>query len=408
MSKWLKRGGYLFWGLVALLLLYYILRSVISDSLVTEMVKTGTMENAVTVQGLLIKNETVYTADAAGAFEPQAGEGAKVSKGSRIGSVYKGEIDPGLKKQLNQVNKRIDTLKSSAVQSQTFSNDLGKVDSEINSEINSLISSAGRGEMKKVSQYKMAVSMLATHRAVINGEDVAVETQADLEAQKRSLETQMGASRSDIYARNSGVFSTYLDGLEGEITPARIPELKPNDLKKYKDISIKTVSQAESGKPVCKVVDNFEYYTAVALDAKLASDLREGQSIKLRFSKLSTDPVDCTIRSISEEQGGQVVLAAAANTHVADLFSKRQVAVDVIKSQHKGLKIPVSAIRTQGDVKGVYVIRESVMKFVPVDISYNDSEYAIVRENAEDKNALKLYDELILRADSYEDGKLVR
>lgn len=405
----IKRIVQIVGAVAALIIIVVLARSVVSDSLVTEIIRYGTLEDSLSVQGVLIKNETLYTPGETGVFEPQVREGARVSKGMKIGSVYRGEVDPALKKQLNQVNRRIETLKDSAVQSQTFSNDIATLDSDINKKLDELIVSASQHKMTKVSQLKTSIAMLTAHKASVKGEAVEpVETLDDLNAQKEELENQLGTVRSDMYAKESGVFSAYLDGFEGEITPARITELRPGDLKKYQNAEARAPSSAQPGMPVCKIVDNFTYYVAAEVDARQASDIKTGDSLSLRFTELSTAEVSGRVEYLSPEQGGLVVLVVSTSKQVEDIFSKRKAAVDIIKSQHKGLKVPLSAVRTQDGQTGVYAVRESVMRFIPLQIEYNNDEYAIVQEVALDNSALKLYDEVVLRADSYEDGKLVR
>jgi len=46
------------------------------------------------------------------------------------------------------------------------------------------------------------------------------------------------------------------------------------------------------------------------------------------------------------------------------------------------------------------------LKFIPVDILYSSQDIAIV-DSASKETPLRLYDEVVVRANSYEEGKLL-
>lgn len=394
---------------VAVAIVIVLMRVVVSDSLVTEVVRMGVMEDAISGQGVLIKEETLYTSSTAGTFEPQVAEGARVSKGMRIGSVYQGQVDPALKMELNQINRRIETLKSSSVQGQVLSNDMGKLDGEIDEKVAEIIESAADQDMEKLSELTTAIAMLTNQKAIVRGEEgIQLDTLESLQQQKTQLESQLGAVRSDMYASGTGVFSSYLDGFEEELTPARIQGLLPSDLKPYLDAQVQVAVEASPGTPVCKVINNFLYYVAVPIDTALASDLAVGDSVQLRFRDISSDLVDCRVEYLSADEEGQTAAVFSTSQEVSGVFAKRRLATDVVKSQYKGLKLPIGAIHTEEGQQGVYAIRESSMVFIPVEITYNNDEYAIIAYDPVSTEGLRLYDEVILRADHYEDGKLIR
>ena len=93
--------------------------------------------------------------------------------------------------------------------------------------------------------------------------------------------------------------------------------------------------------------------------------------------------------------------------HIDSLLRRRFVNLEFVKHRYSGYRLSVKSLRTKDDVTGVYVRRDDMMKFVPVNILYNTQDIAIV-DSADTMNPLRLYDEVIVKADSYEEGKLLR
>ena len=89
------------------------------------------------------------------------------------------------------------------------------------------------------------------------------------------------------------------------------------------------------------------------------------------------------------------------------MILKRIANVEVIKSKYSGFKLSVNAIKTLNDENGVYAVREGSMRFIPTEIIYNTEDTVIVKSK-DSENPLKLYDEIVIKADSYEEGKTVR
>ena len=86
---------------------------------------------------------------------------------------------------------------------------------------------------------------------------------------------------------------------------------------------------------------------------------------------------------------------------------RRFLNLEFVRDQYSGYRVSVKALRTKDGVTGVYVRREDMLRFIPVTILYNTHDAAIV-DSADKERPLRLYDEVVVRADSYEEGKLLR
>jgi len=136
-------------------------------------------------------------------------------------------------------------------------------------------------------------------------------------------------------------------------------------------------------------------------------DLDVDDYARLRFYDLSAELVKAKILYISPVEDEQCTIILEVNRHVESLLKRRFVNLDFVKNRYEGYRVSVKALRSRNNENGIYVLRDEVMKFIPVTILYNTQDVAIV-ESADDSTPLRLYDEVVVNADSYEEGKRLR
>ena len=400
-SKW-----NIFIWIFAVLVVVNVIRGFTGEMVVTESVRQGSMERGFSAKGIIVKYETMYSSDITGTVDAYIGEGERVSKGERIAAVYNGEVNADVKNRLDRVNKRLEIIKENRLGKSVFINDASKLESEINDSIGELISAGGSGDLSGVSAIKHKIAVLADRKAVVSGEkDSAVDTQEQLSAEKANLENQINAVRNNIYAQSSGVFSMYPDNFEEEITPYNMQDFSPSALDGL-------YSRAKDGKGgesayLCKVIDNFRYFVAVSASTAEVGDMKAGDEIILRFPDFSGNSLTAEVQSVSPEEDGRKSVIFETSRFVDTLILKRTANVEVIKNRYSGFKISIKALNGSGGVSGVYVVRDGVMRFVPVEVVYSTADTAVARSASAEK-PLRLYDELVIKAESCEEGKAVR
>ncbi len=392
-----------------LLVLAYFFRGIFGGRVQYEVLREGTMEEMVSTKALVIKYETLYETGSGGTVEAKVAGGARVSKGMTLANVYSGTVDSEVMAKLDRVNKKIETVKASREEGLSFSGDVSKLDSEISSKVNAIIENGQKKRMSKVSELKTSLSTLAERRAAVSGQQSAgANTLEELEQMRQSLLGQIGTVEKKITSSSAGIFVPYTDGLEALITPYNMDALSPEKLNELLDTERKMSSTKRDSTSVfaCKVVDNFRYFVALNIASSKAADLKKGDSVLLRFSELSADTVSAEVYAVSAEENGQIAVICECNRFLDSLLEKRAVTMDFIRHRYKGYRVSVEALRTQDGVVGVFVKRDGVMRFLPVNVLYNTQDIAIV-SSADEKKPLKLYDEVIVQAEHFEEGAFV-
>ncbi len=131
---------------------------------------------------------------------------------------------------------------------------------------------------------------------------------------------------------------------------------------------------------------------------------KEGSYIMLRFPDISGKTLDANIDSISQEKDGKVTLVIACNQYDSDIYSLRRVNVDIIRRTYSGFKVPKAAVRMQdGTNCGVYIMKDGIPRYRQIEILHTGDDYVVVKEDNNAKDALLLYDEVIISGNGNED-----
>ncbi|MBQ4517471.1 MAG: hypothetical protein II997_02675 [Clostridia bacterium] len=387
----------------ALLVLIYVLRSVIGPQIRVETLRQGSMEDMVITKGIVIKRETVLNPEASDNYEASVQEGTRISAGQEVAAVYSGGVSSELRARLERINSKIEQIEKNQADLLNFGNDISRMEQKITDQVALMVEQSVRGDMAAVGDTQLVLESLCEKKGQIAGTASGNDTLNELRNQKADIEAQIGTARQRITAPVPGVFSSAVDGLENIITPDNMKELTPTKVDSLFEQAADKNSTEHTG---YKIINNFEYYIAINVPTENLSTLRTGQTAKLRFYELSGDLVKAEVAYLSPEENGHKTVLLKARQHVDSLLKLRSVNVEFIKSRFDGYRINVKSLRTKDDVTGIYVRRDNMLKFIPVNILYNTQDTVII-ESASKETPLKLYDEVVVSASSYEEGKLL-
>ncbi len=388
-----------------LLILIYVIRSFVGPHIKVETLLRGSMEDVINTKGVMIKYETVLKPQGSGTFETLVQDGTRVSVGQAVTAVYSGNVDSDLRTRLEQINDKIAQIQKNQTDLLRFGGDVSLLEQKISEQTELLVQNSLQGDLDSVSNIQLVLEALCEKKAQVHGSDSGRNILEELQTQKASLESQLGAAHNRMFAPASGIFSTGLDGFEQIITPYNMTELSPT---KLNELIEREHQQAKDEETVgCKIIKNFRYFVALNVPVEQMTGLRTGNSVNLRFYDLSSDLVKAFVFYISPEENGSQTVILETDRHLDSLLKRRIVNLEFIKNQYSGYRISVECLRTKDDVTGVYVRRDDVLKFIPVEILYNTDETVII-DSASNELPLRLYDEVVVSASSYEEGKLLR
>ena len=387
------------------LVLIYVVRSVAGTRVQVEVLLEGGMEDVVNTKAVLIKHETVLNPTIDGVSEPLVSDGARVALGQAVAAVYSETVDPELRNRLEQVKKKLALLDAEQANLLSYTGDASHLEKKISEQTAKMIEKSRAGDMTAVSELQFIIEVLCEKKAQLSGNTTGGGTLEALTAEKEQLENQIGTAHHQIAAPVAGEFTTTIDGFEGELTPEQMTNLTPSALQSFLDKDRGQEVKAEAD--ACKIVNNFCYHVALNLPSDKVNTLRVGNTARLRLYELSGNLLSGKIIYISAEEEGMQTVILECNQYIQSLLKRRFINVEFVKNRYEGYRVSVKSLHTKDGVTGVYVRRDDVLKFIPVTILYNSQDIAIV-DSANAETPLRLYDEVVVSASSYEEGKLLR
>jgi putative membrane fusion protein len=266
--------------------------------------------------------------------------------------------------------------------------DSGSIENDIMSRVTDIYDYAEQNDIQKIVKTREAINSLRR-----NGEyssDAGIE---ELEERKEGIQDKIGFERKEIYTEISGVFSTYLDGLESVLSPDRISDYSPSYIKGLKPLESKETGTGtvETGDPICKIMNNHVWYTLTVLNGDSANECKKGRDVKLRFKNMANAEVNGTIEYVSDKDSdGNVLVMVRCSTYLESVFSYRQADVEIIFDSYTGYKVPVNAIRTYDNGYKVIAQAGSTNFDCDVDVLYTDKDegFSIIESTEDATNKL--------------------
>lgn len=405
-------------GTFCLLVLAYFalqVKDALQDPFATAAAAYTRVEETVSANGWLIREEQVLPNESSGLLRLTRQEGERVSRGGTVAKLYADQASLDRQAELERLDERIEQLRYAAEESLSGVASL-RLDSQIQDSLLSLRRSVESGALAQTESEIAQLRSLILKRDYSRGggTDAAAELQA-LEAQRKALQDQGAGSVRTLTAPVSGIYSAVVDGYEGVLTPDMLDTLTLSALR-----SLEADSSVASN--VGKLITSDRWYYAAALPDDDAADLEPGQSVILRFSKGTADDLPAEIWSIGQSENGRTLVILSGREYLSELTLLRHQSAEIILKTTEGIRVPQTALRVDtvtttdenGEevttrITGVYCVVGRFARFKPVTVVYTGDGFSLV-ESAAGKESLRLRpgEEIILTARELSDGAVVR
>lgn len=361
--------------------------------------EVGELSQTISSKGLVLRKETLIIVDVAGNIIYEYTDGERVGRNKQVASIYLGNVDENLQLRLNYVDEQIRSLQLQNDNMAYFSGNSQQFESQIYSLANSIISSSNAGNFEKVaSAKKELVNLVAKKDITSKGGDLA-----NLIAERDSIQREIGDVKHNILSPISGVFVSKIDGYEKEFLNFDIFRLNPSDINR-RDTTPKSATKVQQGDAVGKIVENYDWYYATQINSKVAKAYEVGKVVSVEFSDASQDVISATVVANYDGEEGKKIVVVECHETVDSAATFRWINAKIYSTSQKGLKIPKSAVVVLDAVSGVYINKDGLARFRPIEILISDDDYAIVKKTDDAKN-LQLYDRVLVDSFGLYDGK---
>lgn len=377
----------------------------LSNPYETETVYEYTMEDAIPIDGLIFKDETVITGDPTGVVNYLVTNGSHVAVHSEVARIYQNQDDISVTAQIELLNQQIARL-SEAQSIGLQETDLSVIEKEFSHSYDTLIENLQQENLTNLSEETNDITTLLNKKQMITGKvqdfDDSIQLLTD---QKKQLESSITSQPQSMIAPAAGYFVDHTDGYEGMLSLDYADSITLSELQELLNQDAPPVP-AEN---VAKVITDPTLELVGIVPAKYLINLKTGISCTLRFSDLGIE-VPSTIKSVQLEPNQGDGLLICSIDYMSDRISTaRKDHVDAIVKTYDGLRVPKTAVRTNdAGEQGVYVTNNASMNFRKIDIIYENEEYVLSKPHADDSSYLRLYDTIIVQGKDLYDNKPIR
>ena len=361
--------------IVVTIYVIYTIYLVIANPTDTMTIENGVVSQEETVVGYIIRDEQVIQGENyKNGMSQIVTEGKRVSKGESIFRYFSNN-EQELNKKIEELDEKIET----AMKQETQKEESGLTSSEIKiretqienklSELNNIT------DLQKISEYKKEINRLITEKAKIIGEQSKSGSYIKkLTDERNKYEQQLNSGAEYIKSPMAGVVSYRVDGLENILTPNSFSSITKEYLE---GLDLKTGKIISSSNERGKVVDNFKAYVACVMKSEEAKSAKVNDKVSLRLS--NNEEVDAKIVYIGDEINGEKVIIFEVDKVTDELINYRKISFSVIWWSYKGLKVPITAIKNDGEKYYIKRIRSGTTQELFVRLIGKNQKYAVIK-----------------------------
>ena len=398
-------------GLVSYIIYHLVLS--LDDSVQTVPTTLVTAEETVSQEGYIFRTEQIVYATP-GSFSYHIDDGKRAAKGVALLDVYDSDTSAAAQTELKMLDRRITRLKNSNLQQGMQYSDTTIIDNEISDLYYTILQKVRNGEMDFAVQKTADFVSSLNRRRIITGKIGDYNEQiAALEAQRDELVRQTGDVKETVYAKESGYFFSDIDGFENMFTTAKVSWMTPEEydalIHAEADYS---VSQGEDGTVAAgKLVTDFQWYLTAQVSLDQLRYYNEAQTYTVIFPYNSDKRISMRLEKILQStDNDSIVLLLATRTNPEGFNYLRRQTIQIVREETSGYRVPISAVRMQDGVQGVYVLRGYEVVFKEIETILETDGYFIVKENdgtPESRGKLALNDQIIISGKNLYVGKIV-
>lgn len=351
-------------------------------------------------QGVIVRDETPVTYSGGGVVSYAYSDGSKVSTGNAVAQIFDSEEAVSAARRLEQVEEEIAQLKRAQNPGTTDYVQPESISGKIDDYYKQLLSYKNEGEFENFSGVKSDMSLVMNIYNIISGISSDYDSKiAELQQEEIQLKSQTDKAKDTVTAPQTGYFVSYCDGFEDKLNKQNAEKLDESEINDIVNSAAAPQDNTNSNY-VGKMFTDYSCYIVGVID----TDSRVAQDANLQLTLDSSDTVyNVTVELVkkADSEGKSVVVLSCDSLDEA-LVGRRVQSMQLIFDEYQGLKVPRSAIRFQGDQKGVYVILGQDITFKKIDVIYEGSDFVLSR-NTSDEDCLLLYDQILLEVVSKQD-----
>ncbi len=369
--------------LIAVIYTGYHVFNLLTDQEVTTIV-SGVMTHSDTIgsRGYIFRDETLLVSENTGAIDYLVGDGEKVSKNQMIADVYDNKGGYNVRTTVQSIDRQIALLEKSYVGDAPV--DYVALRAEANTLYYTLMSSLNAGDAGSLNSQidEMMIILNKINSMTYDGKEELSQTLAQLYTVRNNI---LSGGCLTEYSGESGYFYYQPDGYEWYFSTEKLNAMN-EDYFYALDEHVLENNETLPANVYGKIAKNTSWYFVTALSPKDAADFKIGNEYSLLFPENNNTELMMTFdRTIEAKENGKVICVFYCNKLPNNFKLERAQNVQIAKSSVSGIYVPRSALAKENGIRGVYVLKGSIVHFRNVEVIYQNLDYCLVRVDAVDE-----------------------
>lgn len=331
------------------------------------------------------------------------GKNTQVSVGDAVVRLYDSEDASDLIAQLEYLNERLDFCARASDYASKYS--VARLNELIDKTENAFLSAEKNSDKNKMrEEYEILLAARSSKMTSSVDYPTIIST---YQKEIKAIYSRLGKTKKEYKSTLNGVYFSYCDGHESRLTRSDIASA---DLKTLLDTVSDNEAPGKAGR-LGKLVNLNSWYLVCATDKTSTYYMKKGDKLEIQLGSSGRTYKMSIDRVITERESDEAVIVFSSDTMLDGEDFEHYQNVRVVLKKHKGYKLPITSVRYENGVCGVYVLRGSLVKFRQVEILTAGDGYVIVTGNVTDQaegiSVLSKYDRVIVRGQNLFDGKVI-
>lgn len=340
--------------IVLLAVLFAVFMVKISNDVKLSIIKYGNIELSAREKGIVIRDEQVVNSNTDGYVKFAAQSGTRVPKGLTLARIYKKDYIGKYKKQLTNIDKKItDKIYNTNYNSakQTFSQDISKLNSNINKQLKSIQYSISDEEYNSLYDLKDSINRTVKKRYDIvkilgaNGESTDIDT---MNKEKDHLQQLISTYEEDISCEQPAMFSEYIDGLENKLSLVNYPKMNVKTIDEIISDGDKRGSRAfkaRMGKPLFKMIKDYHWKLLCTMPEEQTKHMDINQPVTI-YAGNNNEPISAYVQQ-KRKAGDKYIVVFNCSDMIQNVYHDRVISFKVVKASYSGFKVQSRAVTTR-------------------------------------------------------------
>jgi len=303
------------------------------------------------VNGIIIRDETVYTTPVSGEVVFSVADGERVRRGTVVSNIENGANLAPLVAQSDELAGRIIDMQNLREDISVVSDAVAAINDNIRTDLDSQFLSLNAGNREGVYALRESLgrSLADRNEMLLNENTGALRNLVD---EHRQFATRIEENRTPIVATVGGIVSHRIDGFEDVLNPNNLSEITREQTRMHvgPDSFIQN-REVAAGDSVFKIISSNIWYVAAYIDNDLIQDWSVGSSVRLYIERGEDSPGrPFWVDSIRQGENDSFVVLRT-DRQLQEFLDMRTISFKTYDSVYTGIKIPESSITERSFLK---------------------------------------------------------